>query len=96
MDTEFFTKDSSSFFLACCAGGLLYNGSHGSIFLVVNPKDCETIAAEACVTLSCCDDSALDLWDPGESLLPVFDELLLEFGSPPCPRNPKLILCETF
>ena len=59
---------------------------------MVNPKHCETIAAEACETLSCCDDCATDLWDPGESLPPVFDELLSEFGSPLSPGNPKI--CE--
>ena len=59
-------------------------------------KRCETISAEACETLPRCDDSASNLWDAAGSLLPVLDELLLEFCSPFGPGNPKVIFCEAF
>ena len=42
-------------------------------------KRCETISAETCETLPRCDDSASNLWDAAGSLLPVLDELPLEF-----------------
>ena len=67
-----------------------------------NHKHCETVATETCETLSFWGVCASYLWDPGGcnsvelSLLPVLDELLLEFGFALGSGNPKVILCETF